>query len=92
MRAWNSSQISIIGTERKKQCCDGGPAKSEAEENYHGDLVRLNVRSVHPKLRLLSECPGFNVEQPLCETLYKENNINDLPPCFLLTKHFGDSV
>lgn len=32
----------------EKQCCDGGPAKSEAEGNYHGGLARLNVRSAHP--------------------------------------------
>lgn len=32
----------------EKQCCDGGPAKSEAEGNYHGGLARLNVRSAQP--------------------------------------------
>lgn len=72
----------------KKQCCDGGPAKSEAEGNYHGDLARLNVRSVHPHSGSRHSARGLTLNNYSVKHFTKENNIDDPHPCLLNTQRF----
>lgn len=76
----------------KKQCCDGGPAKSEAEGNYHGDLARLNVRSVHPHSGSRHSARGLTLNNYSVKHFTKTTIVTTPTLVFLIPHVFGDSV